>query len=179
MSALPASDPIVIEIPERALVLMVAPSGAGKSTFALQNFKAHEVVATDGCRSILTGTEEYDDRTCDAAFRLFHFIIKERLVAGFLTVADATNLLAYSRNALYHIAASCNIPVVALALEVPLEVCLRRDSARLRKVSRPIIENQYTEFIRTKAELAREPLESWHVLYGEEIPRVVIQRVRQ
>ena len=179
MSALPVSNPIVIEVPEPALVLMVAPSGAGKSTFALQNFDPSEVIATDGCRKILTGTEEYDDRTCDAAFRLFHFIIKERLAAGFLTVADATNLLAYSRQALYTLAASFNVPVVALALEVPLEECVRRDGARLRKVSRSIIENQYAEFIRTKAELAREPLESWHVLYAQEVPRVVIQRVRQ
>jgi protein phosphatase len=42
-----------ISLPELALVLLVGPSGSGKSSFARKHFLPTEVVSSDFCRGLL------------------------------------------------------------------------------------------------------------------------------
>ena len=80
-----------IKIPELSLVLLVGPSGCGKSTFARKHFKSTEIISSDFCRGLVSDDENDQSATKDA-FELLHYIFTEALVAGRLTVVDATNV---------------------------------------------------------------------------------------
>ncbi len=80
-----------ISIPELSLVLLVGPSGGGKSSFARKHFLPTEVVSSDFCRALVSDNENDQSATGDA-FDLLHEIIRKRLTRGRLTVVDATNV---------------------------------------------------------------------------------------
>jgi protein phosphatase len=46
-----------ISIPELSLILLVGPSGSGKSSFARKHFLASEVVSSDFCRALVSDDE--------------------------------------------------------------------------------------------------------------------------
>jgi protein phosphatase len=76
-----------ISILELALVVLVDPSGAGKSTFARSHFKPTEIRREDFCRGLVSDDENDQSATNDA-FDLLHYIARKRLAAGRLTVVD-------------------------------------------------------------------------------------------
>jgi protein phosphatase len=45
-------------IPELALVVIIGPSGSGRSTFAKAHFKATEVLSSDTCRGLVVDDEK-------------------------------------------------------------------------------------------------------------------------
>lgn len=85
-----------LQIPALSLVVLVGASGSGKSTFARRHFKPTEIVSSDTCRGIVSD-DENDQNASGPAFELLHFIVRQRLKAGLLTVVDATNVQADSR----------------------------------------------------------------------------------
>jgi protein phosphatase len=151
-----------LEIPHPSLVVLIGPSGSGKTSFARRNFAREEVVSTDGCRKLLTGREEFDAATNDAALELFHTMIDERLAAGKLAVADSTALLPIARRRLLSLAEKHGVPVVALIFGVDFQTCLRNDSRRPRNVGARIIEEQFRDFEEAR-ELVRA--EDFEILY--------------
>jgi protein phosphatase len=70
-----------ITISELALVLLIRPSGAGKSTFARRHFKTTEVLSSDFCRG-LVADDENDQSASGDAFDVLHYITAKRLAAG-------------------------------------------------------------------------------------------------
>ena len=60
-------------IPELALVVLIGPSGSGRSTFVKAHFKATEVLSSDTCRGLVSD-DENDQVTTNAAFEILHFI---------------------------------------------------------------------------------------------------------
>ena len=97
-----------IGIPELSLVLLVGPSGSGKSSFARKHFLPTEIVSSDFCRGIVSDDENDQSATSDA-FALLHEIVRKRLARGRLTVVDATNVQPEGRK-----------PLIALAREYHL-----------------------------------------------------------
>jgi energy-coupling factor transporter ATP-binding protein EcfA2 len=85
-----------LTIPELALIVLIGPSGCGKSTFARKHFKATEVLSSDYCRGLVSDDENDQAATKDA-FDVLHFIARNRLAAGKLTVVDATNVQPEAR----------------------------------------------------------------------------------
>src|SRR5579875_1948373 len=85
-----------ISIPEFALVVLIGPSGSGKSSFGRRHFKPTEVISSDFCRGLVSD-DENDQSATNNAFAVLHFIAARRLAAGKLTVIDATNVLAEDR----------------------------------------------------------------------------------
>ncbi|HEY0880631.1 MAG TPA: AAA family ATPase, partial [Archangium sp.] len=73
-----------ISIPPAALVVLIGPSGAGKTTFARKHFSATEVISSDGCRGLVSDDESSLEATADA-FELVHLIASKRLARGKLT----------------------------------------------------------------------------------------------
>src|SRR5438270_5710866 len=106
-----------IGIPAGALVLLIGPSGAGKTTFAAAHFRATEVVSSDACRALVSDDETSMDAT-PAAFGVLHSIVRERLRRGRLTVVDATNVRGDKRSRLLKLAREIGRPAVAVVFDV-------------------------------------------------------------
>jgi predicted kinase len=128
---------------EGALVLLVGPPAAGKSTLAAALVAAGEVdvedvLSTDTYREVLTG--DALDLTSD---RKVWVQVRERLVermaAGRTTVVDATNLFARRRARHIRVAREYERPVVAIRFDVPAAELLERNEQRTRVVRPNIV----------------------------------------
>lgn len=158
-----------LEIPPTALVLLIGPSGAGKTTFARRHFLATEVISSDGCRGLVSDDESSLEATADA-FELVHLIASKRLARGKLTVIDATNVKPELRAALLHLARMHQRPAVALVLDVPEEVCIERNRARPgRNVNDEIVRTHVRQLRRSLEALPQEGFDSVRVLTLDEI----------
>ncbi len=119
----------LITLPELSLVLLVGPSGSGKSSFARKHFLATEIISSDHCRGLVSDDENDQAATKDA-FEVLHFIAGKRLAAGRLTVIDATNVQPEARRSLIDLARQYHVVPVAIVLDLPRELCLERNRAR-------------------------------------------------
>lgn len=81
------------------LVLMVGPSGAGKTSAVEDLFDPELVVTTDYLRKLYTLDTGDQSRNVDV-FRALEAIVKTRMECGLLTVVDATNIRAKHRTTL-------------------------------------------------------------------------------
>jgi predicted kinase len=153
----------VFALPADALVLLVGPAGAGKSTFARRQFARSSVLSSDGFRDVLSG-DPADQRSTVAAFRLLHAAARERLARGLLTVVDATNVLRSARDPLVSIAEEEDRPRIALVFDIPLVRCLEQNAARAgRVVPAAVVRRQYGHFVRARLHLAAEGLVVVHL----------------
>ena len=122
-----------IEIPDPSLIVLVGAAGAGKSTFAARNFAPDEILSSDLFRAMVSG-DEADQRATHAAFGGLHRELAHRLTAGKLTVVDATSIEPSSRRALLARAAAAAVPATAIVLDLPPEIVLARNAARLPRI---------------------------------------------
>jgi len=151
-------------IPSPSLVVMVGPSGSGKSLFCRRSFRGSQVVASDACREIVAG-DASDQSASAAAFELAHRMADERLRRGRLTVFDATSVTTGARRDLLDLARRHHLPAVALVMDLPLEACLAHDLARPeRRVGRPVIARQVRQLAETLPRLAEEGFAAVHVI---------------
>src|SRR5436190_2932431 len=95
---------VVLNIPSRALVLLVGASGCGKTTFARKHFKGTEIVSSDALRAAVSD-DEADQSASGDAFEVLRLITGKRLHRGRLTVIDATNIQRDARRSLLSMAA--------------------------------------------------------------------------
>src|SRR5580658_5280846 len=107
-----------ISIPELSLVLLVGPSGSGKSSFARKHFLPTEVVSSDFCRALVSDDENDQSATGDA-FDVLHYIAERRLRRGKLVVVDATSVQQEARRSLIALAKRCHVLPIAIVLNVP------------------------------------------------------------
>src|SRR2546423_6413096 len=106
-----------IVLPELALVVLVGPAGAGKSTFARAHFKPTEVISSDFCRA-LVADDERDQTATAAAFQILHLIAELRLRRRRLTVIDAVNSRPEDRRPFLELARDQDCAAVALVFDV-------------------------------------------------------------
>ena len=125
-------------VPAGALVLLVGPPAAGKSTLtaalvAAGEVDADDVLSTDTYREVLTG--DALDLTSD---RTVWVQVRERLVqkmaAGRTTLVDATNLFPRRRARHIAVAREYGRPVVAIRFEVAAAELLERNEQRQREL---------------------------------------------
>lgn len=111
-------------VPDTArLILMVGPSGAGKTSWLAQQAKnqfkrIHPswVISSDQTREDLSG--DFRNQDCnEAAFAAIQSVVKARLKAGLPTVVDSTNIRTKDRTSL---ATLLNVPVTYVVLNRPL-----------------------------------------------------------
>jgi predicted kinase len=134
MASSPAADDlggrfVVLPIPDDALVVLIGIAASGKSTFAARHFSPTEVVSSDAMRSMIADDPHAQGAT-DDAFDLLHRLLAMRLRRGRLTVVDATNVEGWARGQLVEIARRHRRPAVAIVLDVPLEVAMKRNLGR-------------------------------------------------
>jgi protein phosphatase len=109
--------------------VLVGPAGAGKSTFAGARFRPTEVLSSDAFRALVADRED-DLSATPAAFEALHHVARLRLRRRRLTVIDAVSARASDRRPLLELAAEADCAAVAIVLDPPLDLCVRRDRER-------------------------------------------------
>ena len=134
-----------ILLPPSALVALVGAAGAGKSTFAADNFRPSEILSSDQCR-LLVADDEADQSASAAAFAVLYFIAARRARRGRLTVIDATNVRRADRQRVLWLAERYKRKPIAILFALPLELCLARNQARVgRQVERGVVAEQWSQ----------------------------------
>ena len=131
-----------IAIPELSLVMLVGPSGSGKSSFARKHFLPTEVISSDFCRGLVSDNDNDQSATGDA-FDILHAIIRKRLARGRLTVVDATNVQPEARKPLIEIAREYHVLPTAIVFDLPERLCQDRNATRPDRQFGPhVVRNQ-------------------------------------
>jgi len=161
-------DPTRLEVPAAALVLLVGPTGSGKSTFAARHFGPGEVLSSDAFRALVSGDEADMAATTDA-FELLHLAAGRRLGRRLLTVVDATNVRADARRPLLALARRSAVPAVAIVFDLPLELAATRNAQRPgRTVPRRVLRQQHRDLQRALTVLGGEGFAGVFVLRSAE-----------
>ena len=132
----------VAPLPDPALVVLVGPSGSGKSVWAAEHYRPHEVVSSDRLRAVV-GSGEHDLDASADAFALLDQIVAARLRRGLTAVVDTLGL--NRRGA----AATWRWPAAAAC---PPSRCSSNRSGQCRRV--------------TAAAIRRCPRRYWRASYG-------------
>ncbi|GCE47660.1 protein phosphatase [Thermosporothrix hazakensis] len=168
--------PLFITIPERSLVVLCGPAGAGKSTFAhslIQRYKHRKfaptmIVSSDYCRALVSDDETNQFVSKDA-FDIFHYIIRKRMYQNRFTIADSTALSTEARYNLLDLAAKYHYHTCLLIFDVPLDVCLEHEEQRHRRVGSEVISYHQEQLRKAIEDSQREPWKQVHVLHEEHL----------
>jgi protein phosphatase len=153
-----------LTIPDFCLVILIGPSGAGKTHFARTHFKPTEVIASDTCRALVCDDETDQAATADA-FDLLQFIATKWLAARRLTVIDATNVRREDRKSLLELARAYHALAVAIVVNLPEQLCQERNRQRPeRSFGRHVIRLQTQQLRYSLRGLQREGFRYVYVL---------------
>lgn len=145
-----------LALPDPGVVVLCGPAGCGKSSFAARHFAADDVLSSDTFRGIVAG-DPGDQSASAAAFALLRHALDERAKRRRFTVVDATSVTRRDRSRYLGVARKYDLPSVAIAFDLPLEVCQQRAADRLeRVVTADIVERQHTAFRRHLDTLGHE-----------------------
>ena len=160
-----------ITLPQRTLIVLCGPAGAGKSTFARKFVDLHRaqgcnptsIVSSDYCRAMICDDETNQQVNRDT-FDLFYYIIRKRLFLGCLTIADSTALQASARHILFEMAQRYQYHSCLFVFNMSLQTCLAHDQhhKRGRTVGEKVI--SYHLQILQQA-LLEIPQEGWDKIY--------------
>ena len=145
-----------IQLPEFSMVLLVGPTGSGKSTFARRNFAATEVVSSDQCRAAVADDPHSQAASRDA-FELLHHILAIRLRNRRLSVVDATNLQPEHRRTLLDIAQENDCRSYAIAFNLTLAQCLEQNRQRTdRQLDERVVRHHHRQLRQALKDLRRD-----------------------
>ncbi|HSO93808.1 MAG TPA: AAA family ATPase, partial [Candidatus Dormibacteraeota bacterium] len=142
-------------MPSSAVVILVGPAGAGKSTFSARHFPLDSVISPDHFRKELGGdvsTQHYNSQV----FERVHAVLEERAAAGLLTVVDATNTRGPERTEIAWHAHRHHRPLLAVVLDLPLETCVARNAGRPHPVPVRVIRQQVADLRHVETDLEAE-----------------------
>jgi len=147
-------------LPDPALVVLVGPSGSGKSVWAAAHYRPDEVVSSDRLRA-LVGSGEHDLDASADAFALLDHIVAARLRRGLTAVVDTLGLDPARRRGYLGLARSSGMPAVAVLAGTDPAECRRRNRARDQPVPAPVLEGQLR---RMRAAVVEIPGEGWDLV---------------
>ena len=151
-----------LQEPKGYVVLAIGLPGSGKTTW----FKRRGVtpLSSDLLRNILFDDVE-EQRYQGLVFSTLRSLLRARLIAHMpLNYVDATNLSTHERRQWIKMATSFGYEAQAVFFDVPLEVCLERNSKRERTVSE--------EVMRKMAERLKPPV------FEEGFEKITVVRVK-
>ncbi len=157
-----------IDIPDPSLVVLIGPSGSGKSSFAGAHFAPTEVISSDFCRGLVADDENDQAATSDA-FAVLQFIAGRRLAQPRITVVDATNVQREARRPLIDLAKQHDLFPVAIVLDIPEGICQARNRSRPdRDFGSHVVRNQRAKLHKSLKGLQREGFRRVWVLRSPE-----------
>jgi alkanesulfonate monooxygenase SsuD/methylene tetrahydromethanopterin reductase-like flavin-dependent oxidoreductase (luciferase family)/predicted kinase len=149
-----------VSIPDPAVVVLVGPTGSGKSTWAASRYRPQEIVSSDALRAVV-GSGEHDLDASTDAFDVLDQIVAARLRRRLTTVIDTLGLEPKRRLGYLAAARAAGLPAVAVLSDTDRAVCRARNAARDRPVPASALERQVRS-MRTVVEGAGE--EGWDVV---------------
>ncbi len=170
---------IELQLPDPALILLIGPAGAGKSTFAARHFLPTEIISSDHCRALICDDAAAQHLNAET-FGLVHHLARLRVQQGKLTVIDATNLEQRARRPFLRLARRWRVPVVALVFEVALATCQAQNQTRSQRVVPPeVVQKQFVELAQAQAQLPREGYAGIYRLNESHLATVTVTRTKQ
>jgi len=136
-------------------VVLVGPSGSGKSVWAAERYRPHEVVSSDRLRA-LVGSGEHDLDASADAFALLDHIVAARLRRGLTAVVDTLGLDPVRRRDYLGLARSSGMPAVAVLVDTDPDECRRRNRARHLAVPAAVLEGQIRRMRTAVTEIGSE-----------------------
>ncbi|HEX3872879.1 MAG TPA: polynucleotide kinase-phosphatase, partial [Solirubrobacteraceae bacterium] len=166
-----------IDHPDPSLVVLIGPSGSGKSSFARRHFATTEVISSDFCRGLVADDENDQSATADA-FAVLHFIAGRRLAQPRFTVVDATNVQRAARRGLIELARQHDLLPVAIVLDMPEAVCQERNRSRPdREFGSHVVRQQRSQLHKSLKGLQREGFRRvWVLRSPEEVDAAEVGR---
>lgn len=163
-------QPLETTIPEPALIVMIGASGSGKSTLA-SSWPAEQVLELDAFRAMVSG-QAGDQAATEAAAAVMHAALAARMARRLTTVISDTNTDARVRKGLIDAARAHDVPVVALLVATPADVCVWRQAARTsdRAVPEDVVRRQHADVVAAFPHLRAEGFE--HVVFADNIHRL-------
>jgi polynucleotide kinase-phosphatase len=153
-----------LPIPDMSLVALVGASGSGKSTFAHKHFARTQILSSDFFRGLVSD-DENDQSASAAAFDALHYVAGKRLAAGKVTVIDATNVQRTPRGQLVALAKQHHVLPVAIVLDLPEAVCVKRNATRAdRDFGAHVIRRHRNELRKSLRSLEKEGFRRVYVL---------------
>jgi predicted kinase len=162
-----------IALPQKSLIVLCGPAGAGKSTFArnfvdrhqAQGCKPTSIVSSDSCRAMICD-DETNQRVNREAFDLFYSIIRKRLCQERLTIADSTALQAKTRQTLIETAQHYQYHSYLFVFNMSLQTCLAYDQhhTRGRIVGEKVISYHLQILQQALLEIPQEGWDEIHIL---------------
>ena len=142
-------------LPDPALVVLVGPSGSGKSHWAEGRYRSSEIVASDDLRGVI-GSGRHDLDASKDAFELLDLIVAGRVRRGLCTVVDTLGLDDGRRQALLDLARRHRLPAVVVRFDTPPALCRRRNAERDRPVPARVLTDQLRSCTHVAAALDAE-----------------------
>jgi protein phosphatase len=169
-----------IHVPDPSLVLLVGPSGGGKSTFAARHFPAPAILSSDALREVIAG-DANDQAASAEAFAVLALLVDGRLRRQLLTVVDATNLRRDSRRRWLRMARRHGVPATAICFDYPVATYIELNELRTgRNVEQSVVRAQAERLSATRDDLVAEGWDALHVLTSpEEAARAEVELIRQ
>jgi protein phosphatase len=166
-----------IDLPDPSLVVLIGPSGSGKSSFARRHFGPTEVISSDFCRGLIADDENDQSATTDA-FAVLSFIAGRRLAQPRFTVVDATNVQRETRRPLVQLARDHDLFAVAIVLDLPEAICQERNRSREnRAFGSHVVRRQAAQLHKSLKGLQREGFRRVHILRSvEEVDAAEVRR---
>lgn len=111
-----------------AFIVVSGLPGTGKSHFCRQLADRIPVaiLESDLMRKALFSSPTHSAAESARLFQAIHHLIEQLLKKGISVVLDATNLSERNRERLHHIAYQCNVRLILVRVEAPLEVVQER-----------------------------------------------------
>ncbi len=155
-----------IAIPDFSLVVLIGPTGSGKSSFAAKHFLPTEIVSSDHCRALVSDDETSLEATVDA-FDLLQYTAGVRLRRRKLTVIDATSVKREDRAALVALARKYHALPVALVLDIDPGTCHERNQTRENRDFGPHVARNHSKALRRGLRgLQKEGFRQVHVMHS-------------
>ena len=153
------------------LIMTRGLPASGKSTWAKQQLSNRvKRVNKDDLRAMLDNSE-WSKQNETFVLSVRDYIVRYALLGGYDIIVDDTNLAPKHEDALRAIADDVGAQFeVQDFLDVPLQTCIDRDSARPNSVGKKVIKTMYNSFIRKKGHVAQYVKPP----YNEDLPNCII-----